>query len=372
MSRRHAAAVVAVATLTLAPLLGVQVAAAGPAPHGRAHHHPATSIAPLKAAWYDESRQTAAAPAAPMPGIEKGDLVVSGTTVNVAQLPLPLPGSVPVLQHVTAFTALAFRIPKGATPATLTLNLTGFTTSAITSKLPSGVTPVACPTTSAWKAGGQQAIAAAPTYSCRTRSSIGQLKRGGKAIAFPGINRLIRGRTLSFVVLPGTIGIDRLVFTKPDTKTLSLLRFSTPPVQVPPVAEQPTPSTRASQPATSVPPPPSQPGSVDVPVPSNPGTGSVPDPGSSPQIAGTTTTALPTAIAKPLDDHRARIAAAALLVALVVSTLWLAVTDSSGRALTTLRVLGALSSGSPLPDLPAKEWGVGRFRAPRDGRPPTV
>lgn len=364
---------VAVAALStsalLAPLVGVQLAVASPSPH-RTSHHPVKAIAPLKAAWYDESRPTTSTPAAPMPGVGKGDLVISGTTINVAQLPLPLPTSIPVLQHVTAFTALAFRIPKGATPATLTLNLTGFSTSAITSKLPSGVTPVACPTTSAWKAGGQQSIAAAPKYDCKSRSSVGQLKRDGKAIVFPGINRLIRGRTLSFVVLPGTIGLDRMVFTKPDAKSLGLLRFSTPPVSVPPIAAQPTPSPVATQPATVV--PPGQPGSVEVPVPSGPGTGSVPAPISSPQVAATTTTALPASVVKPLDDHRARIAAAALLVALVVTTLWLAVTDSSGRALTTLRVLGALSSGGPLPDLPAKEWGVGRFRAPRDGRPPTI
>jgi hypothetical protein len=274
-----------------------------------------------------------------------------------------------VLQHITAFTALAFRIPKGATPATLTLTLTGFTTTKITARLPSGVTPVACPTTSSFTAGGQQSVAAAPKFSCKDRSSIGQLRTDGKAVVFPGIGRLIRGHTLSFVVLPGTLGLDRMVFTRPGRTTLSLLRFLTTPTSTPTLPA--TPAPRSSGGAGSTTPP--LPGNVNVPVPGEPRVSVPPDPGSSPQIATTTTQpALRTTAASPIDDTRARAAALALLVALVVTTLWLAVTDASGRAYTTMRVMRALSTGAALPELTAKEWGVGRFRGPRDGRPPPI
>jgi hypothetical protein len=350
-------------------VLGVQLADASPAAKP---HHLANTIAPAKVAWFDQARATSAVPATPMAGVGKGDLLVSGVTVNLGQVPLvPVPGSVPVLQRVIAFAAFDFTIPKGATPATLALKLSGLTTAKIDSHLPSGVTPVACPTTSKWKAGDEQSIADAPTYNCKTLSSIGQLGADGKSVTFPGINRLIRGRTLSFVVLPGTLGPDRLVFSKPGPRTLSLLRFGSPPSTV--ASLPPVPTSSPTTPTTTVVPPVQSGGGVGVPVPSEPAISSAPDRGGSPQIApnGITTAVLPVA-ASSLDKHHARLAAVALLVALVVTTLWLAVTDSSGGTFATLRVLRALSSGGPLPDLPATEWGVGRFRAPRDGRPPSI
>jgi hypothetical protein len=353
------------ATLTAVVGCAAQLALATPAAQ---HRVPARTIAPVKAAWYDESRPTTSTPKAPEPGVKPHDLVVSGTTVNAAQLPLPLPATLPVLQHVTAFTALSFRIPEDASPATLTLPLTGFSTAKIAAKLPSGVTPVACPTTSAWRAGSQQSIAAAPAYSCKRLSSVGQLSTNGKAIVFPGIGRLVRGHTLSFVVLPGTLGVDRLVFTPPSRKTLSLLRLIGPPVR-------PVPSIQATTPAptgtAAAPAPGTVPGGPAVSVPPVPKVSTAPMPGSTPQVATTTQPAV-RAAADPLGDSRARTAAIGLLVMLVVVTLWLAVTDTSGRAYTTLRVLRALSVGGPLPEVPAKEWGVGRFRGPRDGTPPTI
>ena len=58
----------------------------------------ATSIAPVKVAWYDETRATTAVPATPEAGVKKGDLLVSGVTINPADVPaLPLPGNLPSL-----------------------------------------------------------------------------------------------------------------------------------------------------------------------------------------------------------------------------------------------------------------------------------
>jgi hypothetical protein len=358
------------ATALAGSVLGVQLAAAAP---GKAHHA-AKSIKPIKVAWFDATRATSAIPATPEAGVKKGELLVSGVTVNTADLPaLPLPSTIPVLQRITAFAALQFTIPKGATPATLTLPLDGAGLTKITSKLPSGVSPEACPTTSKWRAGDQQSIAAAPTYSCKKLSSSGDLSTDGKSIEFTGINRLIHGNKLSFVILPGTLGLDRLVFTKPDRKTLGLLRFGGTAVTAPSIPPVPTPTestgSGSSVPFTGG----SGGGSVSVPVPSGAGASAVSNPGGAPQVATTTTTpALQPLAAKPFNTKRERLAAIALLVALVVTTMWLAATDQSGRTFATIRVLRALSTGSPLPDLPTREWGVGRFRAQRDGRPPTI
>jgi hypothetical protein len=363
-------------------LLGVQLAAAAaPAKaHARAAAaKPARSIKPAKVAWYDATRATAAIPATPQAGVKKGDLLVSGVTINTADLPaLPLPGNLPVLQRITAFAALQFTIPKGATPATLTLPLDGAGLTKITSKLPSGVSPQACPITSkpkAWKAGDQQSIAVAPKYDCKVLSSTGQISADGTSIQFTGINRLLKDNRLSFVVLPGTLGLDRLVFDRPGKKALSLLRFGGTPVSVPSITPVPTP-TGSTGGGSSVPFSGGSGGggAVNVPVPSGAGASAVPNPGGAPQVAGQTTTtpALQTVAATPINTKRERLAAVALLVALVVTTLWLAATDGSGRAFAAVRVLRALSAGGPLPELPTREWGIGRFKAERTGRPPQI
>ncbi|HVV75756.1 MAG TPA: hypothetical protein VHC43_06935 [Mycobacteriales bacterium] len=310
--------------------------------HAKAANSASTHLGPDEVAWYDASRATAAAPGAPMAGVGPKDLVVEGLTINTALLPISLP--IPQIREVTAFTAMSFKLPKGATPAGLTLKLTGTNTAAIAKHLPSGVTPIACPATTAFKAGPQQPISAAPKYDCSKRSTVGQLTTTGKAVTFPGISRLLTGHTLSVVILPGSLGLERLVFSPPTKTVLSLLSFNTAPSLTTPALTPPPPATTAPAPAinTAVPPVP------PAPALSAPAT-AVPAPTVAPSSPpGLTTVAL----SKP-DDARDRARALGMLLLLLAAVAWLVVTERSGRA-------------AP------QEMGVGRFRATRTGPPPTI
>jgi hypothetical protein len=302
----------------------------------------ADHIGPDKVAWYDASRPAEAAPAAPMPGVGAKDLVVQGLTINTSLLPISLP--IPVIRQVTAFTALSFRLPKGGTPASLFLELAGPNTTLVAKHLPSGVTPIACPITSDFKPGLQQPTSAAPKYDCSKRSTVGQLSSTGKGVTFPGISRLLTGDTLSVAIIPGSLGFERLVFSPPNNRTLTLLSFDNPePIETPSV-EPPGP---VEQPG-----PAASPGPVDVPpVPPAPGiTSPAPTP-SSPVIApspGLTTVAL----SKP-DDASDRARALGTLLLLLAGVAWLVVTDRGARPMS-------------------REMGVGRFRSVRSGPPPTI
>lgn len=346
------------AALAASILLGQGGAAAQPAKHhppkpAKLPHH----IGPVKTAWFDLTRATDAAPGLPQPGVKPRDLVVDGITVTTGQLPVAVPVKVPDLKQVAALTALTYRIPKGATVSTLSLKLTGLTTAKVDGSLPGGVAPVACPATSPFKKGSQQVRSAAPTYDCKKRTAIGALSHDKSAIQFPSIGRLSHGRMLSFVVLPGTIGLERLVFARPDETSLRLLSFDSPSSIGPAPAPSDTPTPTESLPSSA-----GAPATTTV-----PGTSgslppvkaqSVPDGGSSgsiPQVAGTSapTPAARVAAVKPLDDARARAAAIALLVGLVAAVGWLSGTDRTPR--------------------PAgMEWGVGRFKSTRSGPPPTI
>jgi hypothetical protein len=299
------------------------------------------SIAPSKVAWYDATRPSAITPGAPMPGVAKSDLLVEGLTINTALLPISLP--IPTIREVTAYTALQFHIPEGATPGGLTLHLSGFTTAVIDAKLPSGVTPIACPATSPFESGPQQPTSAAPKYDCSKRSTVGQIGDGGKTVTFPGISRLLTaGNTLSVVILPGSLGLERLVFGAPGRDSLSLLDFTLPQTSAPPVSAVPTPTVSTS--TAAQPPPVAAP---TVPLPS--GVAVTPT-APAPVIAPSSPAMLVDAASRP-DDSRERLRAIGLLIALVAATAWFSFTDRR--------------SGSA-------EMGVGRFRSQRSGPPPTI
>lgn len=299
-------------------------------------------VGPNKVAWYDASRPADAAPTAPMPGVGPKDLVVEGVTINTALLPISLP--IPPIRQVTAFAALSFKLPDGATPASLTLKLDGFNTTVVDKHLPSGVTPIACPVTSPFKSGLQQPTSAAPKYDCSKRSTVGQLSATGKAVTFPGISRLLTGNTLSVVILPGSLGLERLVFSPPNGRTLSLLSFDTPePIDSASIPPAPSPS--ASVPA--------QPGTASgvPPIPPAPAI-TAPEPTASTPVIAPTPGLTAVTLSKP-DDARDRARAIGMLLLLVSGVAWLVVTDRSGRVAT-------------------QEMGVGRFRSVRSGPPPSI
>jgi hypothetical protein len=330
--------------LTILALLG-PAGFAGVSLDGGAHLAAASgphSVAPTKVAWYDATRPSSLAPAAPMPGVSKTDVLVEGLTINTSLLPISLP--IPTLREVTAYAALQFHIPTGATPGSLVLHLSGFTTAPIDSKLPSGVTPIACPITSSFKPGAQQSTDAAPKYDCSKRSTVGQIGGGGKTVIFPGISRLLTGgNTLSVVILPGSLGLERLVFSAPGKDALSLLEFTEPQASTPPVAPIPTPTTSST--TSAVAPPPVTPPTVPLP------SGVAVTPGApAPVIASSSPAMVVDAASRP-DDARERMRAIGLLIALVVATAWFSFTD---------RRRGT------------QEMGVGRFRSLRSGPPPTI
>jgi hypothetical protein len=304
------------------------------------HHRPPRTIAPAKAAWYA---------AAPDPSVGPHDLLVEGLTLSTAQLPIPLP-PLPPIKQVTAFTALSYQLPPGASPANLSLQLTGLSTAKLDAKLPSGAAPIACVATG--KIGnGSQPITAAPAYDCTKRSAVGQLSTTGKSIVFPGIGRLLTGHTLSIVILPGSLGLERLVFKAPTKTSLSLLDFpgatSPPPPSPPPSPPTPaataaatgSPAAGGSVPSVAVPP------ANAITTPTLPAT--------TPQVASAAPTprALVTSV-KPIDDTAARTQAIGGLVALLAITAWLSYSAAGRKAV--------------------EQWGVGRFRAVRSGPPPSI
>jgi hypothetical protein len=239
----------------------------------------------------------------------------------------------------------------------LTLHLTGFSTATIDSKLPSGVTPIACPAITAFKSGGQQPTSAAPKYDCSKRSSVGQLSGGGKTVTFPGISRLATGNKLSVVILPGSLGLERLVFSAPGKTTLSLLDFSSPPLSSPAPVPSPTCASRegGNTLVTSCVGPPAGGSGSSVPPVSLPPIGAIPSavasaPTLAPSASNPATATV--ALSKP-DDARERTRAIGMLVALIVATGWLTLTERGGRRVQ-------------------EELGVGRFRSARTGPPPTI
>ncbi|HVT22316.1 MAG TPA: hypothetical protein VHE57_13120 [Mycobacteriales bacterium] len=299
-------------------------------------------VGPDKAAWYDAGRATPAAPPVPMPGVGPKDLVVEGLTINTSLLPISLP--IPPIRQVTALAALSFTLPDGATPASLTLKLDGLNTTVIDKHLPSGVTPIACLATSTFKSGAQQALSAAPKYDCSKRSTVGQLSSTGKAVTFPGISRLMTGDTLSVVILPGSLGIERLVFRPPTNRTLSLITFASPePIDTPSATPTSPPPPDVTAPAAG--------GSPRVPpIPPAPaGTG--PQPSATAPVIAPTPQVTAVALSEP-DDTRDRTAAVGLLVALAVAGMWLTATDHRRAK--------------------PQEMGIGRFRSLRSGPPPTI
>jgi hypothetical protein len=331
----------------LAALALAAFTAAHPAAHAAESTSTPSHLAPVRMAWYDVARPTAATPAAPVPGVGPHDLLVQGFTVTTSQLPLALP-PLPPIKQVTAFAALTYRLPKGTSPASLTLKLSGFNTAKIVAKLPSGASPIACIATDGFKTGGDQPASAAPKYDCTKRSIVGQLNAHGDAIVFPGVSRLVDKQNLSLVVLPGSLGVERLVFSKPAKSSLSLLRFlPTSPATstaVPPVPPSPSrPSVTGSVPGPGAPAP-------TVPVPAVSSIAVPPVPASAPSVAPTTRPQALISAAKPIDDTRARTGAIGGLVFLLVVTAWLVASRPK----------------------PATEFGVGKFRAARNGPPPAI
>jgi hypothetical protein len=327
----------AVVASLLTAVLPVRAAAAGQ-----------LTLAPTMTAWFDQTYPTATAAPPPAPaGVAAGDLYVAGATVPADALPVTAPGA--GVRVVLALSAMRFVVPTGSSPASLTLVLTpGPSTASAGNRLPTGVTLEACPTTSDFRPGGQQPFDQAPGYDCSGRTSFSSLSADGRSVVFPDIARVARGRVLSFVLRPGTTGVDRLVFAPPTSRSLSLLDFDGPlapaPDGAPPLrgvvgTPLPTPAGPAPVPVTA-----DTPGAV-APVPA-------PVALSSP-VPQEQAPALAVAESAPVDDAADRWAALAGLMVLLAAGAWLSRTE---RALAPQ----------------GQDWGFGRYRGPREGRAPSL
>jgi hypothetical protein len=339
--------------LLLAPLLALAAPVAA-APGGL------PTIGPTRTAWFDATYPTTTPTEPPLPaGVTSDDLYVAGATAPVNGLPVPVPvqvgDAVGTVRQVAALAALSFTIPVGRTPASLTLVLTSTPSTASTgTRVPMGVTLEACPASPGFAAGGHQAFDLAPAYDCAGRTSLSTLGSDGRTVVFSDIGRVaggVQGKVLSFVIRPGTLGADRLVFAKPTSQSLSLLGFDTAPVLAPSAGVVP-----------ALPPPPGTPG-VAV-VPGRPSVAGLPAllPAALPLWSTPAVTLshpqLPAAArtrgqaAAAIDDSRVRALALGGLALLVAVTALLAFTDKR-------------------PTEPA-EWGFGRYRGPRQGHAPTL
>jgi hypothetical protein len=337
---------------------------------------PAT-VGPSAAAWFDAGYPTAGAPKPPAPpGVGADQLLVEGATVAAGLVPAPLPVAPVVAER--ALTALTFRIPQGATAATLVLDLVpGGSTAQVTGKTPTGVTPQACPATGAFASGGQQPMDVLPTHDCSGRTSSGTLSGDGTQLVFADIGGLVAGSTLSVVLRPGTLGPERLVIDTPSKAALTLLPFDAAPVfdgSGKPAAPPAAPAAPAVVPAgPGLPLSQSGFGTFHTAAPAPPGTTTAPAPSVVPPVdAGGPAPAVVVAPAasSTADDGAARAAALAGLLLLTAVAAWLACTDPRNRMSVTWRVLQALRTGAPMPVVEPERWGYGVHRSVRSGPAP--
>lgn len=336
---------------------------------------PAT-IGPAASAWFDAGYPTAAAPKPPAPpGVGPDQLLVEGATVATSLVPAPLPVAPVVAEK--ALTALTFRIPPGATAATLVLDLVpGTSTAQVTGKAPTGVTPQACPATGSFEAGGQQPFDTLPTHDCSGRTSVGALSSDGSQLVFADIGGLAEGSTLSVVLRPGTLGPERLVIDTPSRAALTLLPFDAAPAfdgSGKPVTAPPAPPP--GHPVVTTPRPAESGFAVDALLPSGPEKQSPPAPDAVPSVdpgAPAPAVGVSPAASSRADDGATRAAALAGLLLLTAVVAWLAITDPRSRVGGTWRVLQALRTGAPVPVMEPEQWGYGVHRSVRTGPPPAL
>lgn len=296
---------------------------------------PARAQAPDAAGWWSTAHRSGL-PAAPAPpDVGAGDLLLQGGDVQ-----RELPDTPP---QPTAFAALRYAVPEGATVTGLTLTLAAG----------AQATDVrAYATTSSWKPAENGAIEDAPTPDL-SRYAVATLSGDGSRLAFTDIGKLTTDSGLLDVVLvPGVS--DRLVVRRPTATALTVQQA--PPLGAPPAQPQP-PAVDAVVPALAPVPAAAAP-VLGVPV--------------APQVAPTSAAPAPQLPAQPVaaaaagrlvvgDDGHAR-----LVVALeaVLVAVWFGLLGSG-----PLGLLGRLSGSA---ETRAAERGIGRFRVAREGTAPRL
>ena len=283
--------------------------------------------------WSTTHRSGLPAPPAP-PDVSAGDLLLQGGDVQ-RELPDTPPAP-------TAFAALRYAVPEGASVTGLTLALAAG----------AQATDVrAYATTSAWKAVENGAVDDAPAPDL-SRYAVATLSADGTTLSFADIGKLTTDSGLLDVVLvPGVS--DRLVVLHPTATALAVSQAPEPGAPPPPPAPV-VPAVAPVVPAVAAAPPP-----VAAYVPAVP------------EVAPTSAAPAPELPARPVaaavgkrivgDDGHARLVV--VLEALLVGAFF---------GLLGYGPLGLLGRLSGTAATVQAERGIGRFRAARQGTAPRL
>lgn len=318
---------------------------------------PGHAEAPTAQGWWSIAHQGVQPPAPP--DVPEDGLLVQGGAARPVAPGAPTPGGTPAVAATTqALSALTFVLPAGAAVESLVLKLVG--------DPPASTTAFACPVTGPYEAVQNGEYGKRPSFDCLT-NAVPVLDPVAGTLTFGSdLTGIVRGRSLSFVLLPGEA--DRLVLQKPGATALVLRRSTgssgpgtTPLNPGPPPPQGPAASGRS---VSAGPPPASGVGTSGPPLGSSPGLGTGSSPPASPAVApavpapvlggprtGPTTTAGPV----PVDgSNRALLLVALLAVGAVLVLSTRPAASPSARAAAPLAV--------------PQERGIGRFRTTRDHR----
>lgn len=233
--------------------------------------HRTAAEAPSTTAWWSVAGAANGAPVPP--DVKPGDLLVEGVggappaVPSAPAAPVPVPAPVPGAPAapvpappppsgapvpglptggapVGAFAVAALRFPvaEGAQVGTLTLGLDGLKPPAI------GI--VACPITAPFKPAENGPLSDVPPFDCTT-SDTATLSKDGSTIGFAHLAPMVRGGSLSVLLLPGAA--DRVVLSRPTAAALAVIPAPPePPGDLGPVPALPPPAA-APPPAASAP-----------------------------------------------------------------------------------------------------------------------
>jgi hypothetical protein len=110
-----------------------------------------------------------------------------------------------------AVAALSFPVADGVQVGTLSLGLGGLK--------PATVSIIACPVTGPFRPVENGPLSDVPPFDCST-SEVATLSADGASIAFTHLAAMVRGGSLSIVLLPGAA--DRVVLTRPGPSVLAV------------------------------------------------------------------------------------------------------------------------------------------------------
>ena len=177
---------------------------------------PASAQAPDQAGWWTSASSGGLPGSAPQPPSDvpaKGLLIEGG----------PSSASGSSDSGATAFAAVVYEIPQGATVGKLTLNVAS--NSATTPVAQLELCPLTTPTIQSEYGGSSKD---APAYSCKQNVTAGP-SSSGKSYTWNAA-KLVSGGTLAVAILPTSV-IDRVVFDAPDSNSLAVTGgFSDPSV----------------------------------------------------------------------------------------------------------------------------------------------